>query len=186
MIFKRLTDYLDSRFQEAWELYQESFPIYEQREYHSQLNILQEENYHFDLIYDEMLFVGIVLYWQIENYIYIEHFCILPSLRNKRYGQRVLSLLEKKYQGIILEIDLPIDDIACRRKEFYKRCGFVENDIKHIHPPYHQQDKGHSLMIMSYPNLLKQDEYDLFNIYLKNRIMKNAFILKEEGKKYGS
>ena len=175
MNLERITNELHPMYNEALELYKISFPLHEQREAFSQAEILHDDAYHFDLIYDEENFVGIILYWEQSNYIYIEHFCILPQMRNKQYGQRVLSLLKGKKKTLILEIDLPIDAISIRRKGFYERCGFVENSYFHIHPPYHKGNNGHELVIMSSPTSISQTEYDDFNEYLKNRIMDNAF-----------
>lgn len=80
----------------------------------------------------------------------IEHFCILPEMRNKQYGQKALALLAKQGKTLILEIDPPKDDISKRRKGFYERCGFTENLFTHIHPSYHKENGGHHLVIMKY------------------------------------
>ena len=58
--------------------------------------ILKDEEYYFDLIYDNDSFVGIILYWETSNYIYIEHFCIEPNMCNKKYGEKALELLRKR------------------------------------------------------------------------------------------
>lgn len=162
-------------YKQALELYRVSFPFHEQRESVSQEAILSNDLYHFDLIYDGESFVGLVLYWERSDYIYIEHFCIQPELRNRQYGQRALSLLQEKGKIMILEIDPPIDAISMRRKGFYERCGFVENPYPHIHPPYHKENTGHELVIMSNPRLILQSEYDSFNSFLKGIIMNHAF-----------
>ena len=172
MKFVRLLSKDDKMFNDAIILYKKSFPSHEQREIESQKEILNDEEYHFDLIYDNDTFIGIVLYWETLNYIYIEHFCIEPNMRNKKYGETALELLKKKNKTIILEIDPPIDEISIRRKSFYNRVGYKENTFNHIHPPYNNLNSGHVLSVMSYPNLLSQIEYDNFNLYLKNRVMK--------------
>lgn len=175
MNFERLTSPSHPLYNRALGLYQISFPLHEQREAASQTSILQDEAYHFELVYDAGTFVGIVLYWEDSDFIYIEHFCILPEMRNRQYGQRVLSLLQTKQKTLILEIDPPIDAISTRRKEFYERCGFVRNTYPHVHPPYHKGNKGHELVIMSSPKPISQAEYDAFSVYLKDRVMYNVF-----------
>lgn len=172
MKFIRLLSKDDEMFDDAMKLYKESFPYHEQRGIQSQKEILNDKEYHFDLIYDNDTFVGIILYWETLNYIYIEHFCIHPNMRNKKYGENALELIKKKKKIIILEIDPPIDEISSRRKVFYTRVGYKENIFKHIHPPYNKHNKGHSLVVMSYPDFLSEPEYDSFNLYLKNRVMK--------------
>ena len=175
MHLERITNSTHPLYKQALELYQVSFPFHEQREAVSQEAILSNDLYHFDLIYDGDSFVGLVLYWERSNYIYVEHFCILPELRNRQYGQRTLSLLQEKGKIMILEIDPPIDAISMRRKGFYERCGFVENPYSHIHPPYHKGNAGHELVIMSSPRLILRSEYDSFNSFLKRIIMNHAF-----------
>lgn len=83
-----------------------------------------------------------------------------------------LNYSKKKKKTIILEIDPPIDEISIRRKLFYTRVGYKENTFNHIYPSYSKFNKGHSLSVMSYPDFLNQIEYDNFNLYLKNRVMK--------------
>ena len=126
-------------------------------------------------MYDGKLFVGLVLYWEAAEYLYIEHFCILQTLRNHHYGQRTLDLLAEFGKTLILEIDPPTDEIACRRKSFYERCGFAANPFPHVHPPYHPGNHGHALVVMSAPAPLTQKDYDAFNRYLQDEIMKDAF-----------
>lgn len=173
MNLERITNVDNHMYLQAVELYKISFPEHEQRERLSQENILKDKAYHFDLIYDEDTFVGIILYWEIGGYFYIEHFCILPEMRNKHYGERTLDLLKER--GLILEIDPPVDDISIRRKGFYERCGFVKNQYSHIYPPYHIGNSGHELIVMSRPNKLTDAEYNEFNSVLKDVIMKDAF-----------
>lgn len=176
MILKRITNISHPMYQEALNLYQISFPYHEQREKASQDEILNDSDYHFSLIYDRDVFVGLILYWEAEQFIYIEHFCILPNMRNKQYGQKTLSLLQKQGKTLILEIDPPKDDISGRRKGFYERCGFTENLFAHIHPPYHRENEGHHLVIMTSPNQVSQNTFDAFSRYLKNKVMKNVFL----------
>ena len=106
------------------ELYGMSFPYNEQREPDSQAKIMSDPEYHFELIYDEGRFVGEVLSWENADFIYIEHFCMLPDVRGRGCGARALELLRARGKTIILEIDPPVDDISRRRKGFYERNGF--------------------------------------------------------------
>ena len=146
MILKRIIQPQDPMYCEALKLYQVSFPYHEQREALSQKNILNDSEYHFDLVYDEETFIGLVLYWESDRFIYIEHFCVLPEMRNKQYGKKTLSLLMKQPKPLILEIDPPVDNISKRRKGFYERCGFIEDSFSHTHPPYHKGNTEHNLI----------------------------------------
>ena len=173
MNIERITGVTHPLYQKAMELYNLSFPPHEQRETHSQNQILMQDAYHFDIICDEGEFVVEILYWEIAGFFYIEHFCVLPAMRNKHYGQRILNAYQ--VTPLILEIDPPVDEISIRRKRFYERCGFVENSFRHIHPPYHAENQGHELVIMSSPIMLEADEYESFNRYLRDVVMKDVY-----------
>ena len=175
MYFERITDAQHPMYHVAIALYQKSFPLHEQREAPSQERILRYPDYHFTLVYDEEVLVGLVLYWETADFLYVEHFCILPELRNRHYGQRILAELSRQDKTIILEIDPPVDEISVRRRGFYERCGFAENPYPHVHPPYHKGNHGHELVVMSCPGKITQEEYDAFDGYLKREVMRNVF-----------
>lgn len=167
----RLTSYEDAMYTQAMELYRNSFPGHEQRKDASQKAALGVAEYHFDLIYDGNVFVGMLLYWETKDFLYVEHFCVKPELRGKSYGQKALEELGKKRKRVILEIDPPTDEISIRRKGFYERAGYLENSFRHVHPPYHAENQGHPLVVMSCPDLLTRTEYESFYDYLKNTVM---------------
>lgn len=182
MKFKRLTSAADAAFKPAFDLYGVSFPIHEQRLIESQCGIMTHPEYHFDLIYDDSgEWCGNMLYWETADFIYVEHFCILPERRGQRCGQRALALLGEKGKTVILEIDPPANEISVRRKGFYERCGYHANPFAHVHPPYRAGFVGHRLVIMSYPRELSQDEYDRFNEHLKSVVMRQAADTSFEG-----
>lgn len=175
MDLKRVTGPDHPMYAEAMALYTISFPAHEQREPDSQEQILGKEDYHFDLLYDGDTFVGLILNWQWRDFIYIEHFCILPEFRNRGYGKQALDLLGRKGKTIILEIDPPVDSISRRRKGFYERCGFVENPYAHVHPPYHQGNQGHALTVMSRPGPIVPGTYAAFRKELEETVMAGAY-----------
>lgn len=175
MYFERAADPAHPMLEAAMRLYRESFPWHEQREASSQAHILRQPDYHFTLIYDETMFVGLVLYWEAADFLYVEHFCILPELRGRRYGQRALEALPASGKPVILEIDPPDDAVSVRRRGFYERCGFSENPYPHVHPPYHPENEGHRLVLMSRPGPLTPAAYERFCQYLRDTVMRGCF-----------
>ena len=171
MNFVRLSSPEDPMFLPAMTLYQQSFPLHEQRTPASQMEALSQADYHFTLIYDADAFVGILLYWEAAPFLYVEHFCIDPQLRNQAYGRRSLARLAEEGKPVILEIDPLTTEIAVRRKGFYERCGFQANDFSHVHPPYRKGFQGHELVVMTCPNPLSPEEYDAFRRYLRDQVM---------------
>ncbi len=165
-------------FDKAFELYQKSFPIFEQRLRNDQVDVLSDDKYHFNLVMYEKEFLGILLTWQVEDFIYIEHLAIISEKRGQNIGTRVLECLKSgSDKPIILEIDPPRDPISIKRKIFYEKVGFIESDLTHKHPPYQLGWEAHTLKIMSYPSISDRT-YDSFKYYLDNHIMKYAEIRK--------
>ncbi|MBQ8390458.1 MAG: GNAT family N-acetyltransferase [Oscillibacter sp.] len=171
MELKRLTSAEHPLFARAMEGYGVSFPLHEQRERDSQRAIMGHPEYHFDLILEGEALLGCLLYWEIGEFIYVEHFFILPEKRNGGCGAQALELLAGKGKCVILEIDPVVDEISRRRKGFYERCGFVENPYPHVHPPYHAGNKGHSLVVMSCPEELSEELYQKFFHHLCHTVM---------------
>ena len=118
MTLERVTSPDHPCYGAALALYRVSFPFHEQRAAPSQARILREGDYHFTLLRDGDAFVGLLLFWEAGGFRYIEHFCIRPELRNRRYGQRALALLAADGVPLLLEIDPPVDELSRRRKGF--------------------------------------------------------------------
>lgn len=175
MHFERLMSAAHPLYGRAMELYRVSFPPHERREALSQERILADADYHFALACDGDTFVGLALFWETDGFVYVEHLCIVPELRGRRYGGQVLELLGQRGRVVILEIDPPVDDISRRRQGFYERSGFVVNPYPHVHPPYHAGCAGHGLVVMSSPRAISAEEYAAFSDYLAGRVMKGAY-----------
>lgn len=173
MRFVRIRNREEEGYRRAMALYEISFPLHEQRLPDSQENILSLEAYHLELIQHGDAFLGAIFYWETEEFIYVEHFCMDPAIRGKGFGQRALALLAQQGKTVILEIDPPVDEISKRRKGFYQRCGFTENPYPHVHPAYRPEYQGHALVVLSAPSVLEADTYEAFWDYLCHTVMKS-------------
>jgi len=170
MKLERLTSENTDTFEQAYGLYKYSFPVEERRDDSEQRRVLKNEAYHFDLIMENDDFIGIMLYWEINNLIYLEHFAIRPEMRDNGYGTKALNLLKTFDKKVLLEIEPPVDDVTQRRYDFYKRNGFVMNTYHHIQAKYHLGDADLELKILSYPDELSNDEYFAFYEYMTREI----------------
>lgn len=171
LTFGRCRDASDPLMDAAMALYRRSFPAHELRLWPDQQAVMNDPLYRFDLCLLDGALAGLILYWDFGAYIYVEHFCVEPSMRGHGLGTLILAELAKKSKPIILEIDPLTDDVAIRRKGFYERCGYVANGFAHIHPPYQAANHGHALIVMSHPRALSQAEFDTFTVDLREKVM---------------
>lgn len=170
MRLERLSNNNISLFERAFELYKSSFPEDERRDELEQERILKKDDYHFDLIMDNEYFIGVMLYWETDELIFLEHFATCSEIRGRGYGTKALDLLKAKNKVILLEIEPPVDEITQRRYNFYKRNGFLMNSVHHIQAKYHVGDVDLELKVLSYPRVLENDEYRDFYEYMTREI----------------
>lgn len=90
MIFERITTPKHPLYIDAINLYKISFPPHEQREETSQIEILRNPAYHFDAVCDDGTFVGEILYWNIDSFLYIEHFAFYHPCEINATGRKSL------------------------------------------------------------------------------------------------
>ncbi len=168
----KIQDVTSQTFKKCFEIYEESFPIYERRNLEIQLLAQKHDDYHFEAILnDEDSILGLLLTWQTSDFVFVEHIAILESARGQNIGSKVLEKLkEKSSKAIILEIEPPIDDISCRRKAFYTRLGFEETPYAYMHPGYTKDSIAHELQILSFPKI-DDALYNTFHSYLRKTIM---------------
>lgn len=110
-------------FEASFTLYEASFPPNERRTREDHLRALQDADF-FPLgaVEDGKLLADVFL-WETEDFCYLEHFAVQPSLRGHGTGSTILRQLLTQDKPLILEIEPPDDEITCRRKHFYERNG---------------------------------------------------------------
>ena len=169
MILTRI-DISSPFYYEAYNLYQDAFPLIERRDLKEHLRVLSQNNYHFSVMLENDKFIGIMLYFESESFIYLEHFAVLPSLRKQGYGSKALELLKQNGKTVILEIEFPCDEITNKRLAFYEKNGFNLTEHYHIQPKYRVDDVDLPLKILSYPTKISDIEYLTFKEFLDNNV----------------
>ena len=105
--------------------------------------------------------IGMISYWTMGDFYYIEHFAIDPSLRNGGYGKRVLEMIKKQLKGpIVLEVEEPNDEMSTRRIHFYKRLEFTLHKKPYIQPPYRKGDSGLPMLLMTYGDIDMESDFE--------------------------
>lgn len=175
--FERIQTTEHKFFMQVWRLYKKSFPAEERRQLRTQKKIMNNPIYHFELITKEERFIGFIFWWEFNNMLYIEHLATQLCLRGKGYGLQILKyLMSRQNKSIILEVEHPTDNISKRRIEFYRRAGFVLNTQPYKHPPYKKGGEYVSLMLMTYPDAIKEEELNEFTG--KHHLIIHEYVLK--------
>lgn len=158
------TDLRQEDYPEFLKLYNSSFPENERRLYKDAGHLanfikMKGGKFHAFAIKDGDLFLGFLSYWVFEGYVYIEHFAVQPEHRGRNIGSKLLQHLVREVSpNILLETELPVDDITRRRVKFYERNGFrPREEIKYIQPPYSSDQKPVELLLMTHGDVDLKD-----------------------------
>ena len=143
------------------ELMKTAFPLQERRDSLQQRELVNNHSsFYNNLILNDHTPIGLLTYWDLKTFIFIEHFAIDDHYRNQGYGSKVLSILLNQLKcPIILEAEKPTDELSSRRINFYKRKGFTLQDIPYLQPPYREDDDWYPLQLMSYGITNIEKEY---------------------------
>ncbi|MBM7615452.1 GNAT family N-acetyltransferase [Alkaliphilus hydrothermalis] len=146
-------------FEKIWDILEEAFPPNERRSKEAQRNLLMLHAYHITPYYEGEQLVGFLCYWNLGDFIFVEHLAVEEGYRGKGYGRKMMkNLLEQDKGKVILEVEYPEDDISRKRIKFYESLGFKLNSIEYLQPSYGTGKEAVSLLLMSYPNSLGEVE----------------------------
>lgn len=146
-------------FKLAWKLYEEAFPANEKRFLNEQIQLFEKSNYFFQALLFENQFIGFLGFWEIDDFIFIEHFAIQPQERGKNYGTLVLNSFLQNKTKVILEIEPPLEKESIKRLHFYEKLGFVQNELHHFQVPFRKNDEKVKLHLLSYKTILTPTKY---------------------------
>ena len=158
-----LTRLNKDEFEQVYRIMKSSFPPDEHRPYEEQLELMENPNYQIYVAKEADIFSeiqGFMAVWQLKGLGFIEHFAVDSKYRNIGLGSRMLQEIKKHLTGrVCLEVELPDNDIAKRRIEFYKKNGLYYNDYPYIQPAISKGRNPIPLRIMTSGGVVSQDEY---------------------------
>lgn len=145
------------------DLYIRSFPDEERRDWQTNEDAERFISSHPEMrvllaFSSEGEFVGFLNYWllsdsddETQRVFYGEHLAITPEMRNQGIGAGIIAELKRLTSDrILMEVELPEDEMAHRRIAMYERHGFVTHpDIKYLQPSYARGKEPIELMLMS-------------------------------------
>ena len=125
-------------FQPTWEVYVSSFHDFERRDLEEQRKVMAHPRYRFSAVMCDARPVGLLSWWVLDGFVFVEHFAIAASARSGGLGARVLTLLQAHVKvPILVDVEpLGSDPHAERRVAFYQRQGFHYCEEAVTLPPY--------------------------------------------------
>ena len=157
-------------FDASFSLYESSFPLNERRTRADHLLALQDADFlPLGAVEDGRLLADVFV-WQTEDFVYLEHFAVQPSLRGQGAGSRILRELLRGDKPFILEIEPPEDTLTCRRKAFYERNGLQAQPYDHVQLPFQGGGPIVPLVIMA-DRAISPSQCRAFQQYLLDRVV---------------
>lgn len=166
----RTTDLEDYAFVE--ELLTSAFPPEEHRELTMQREFTDSNKlFHTTVILEDGSPVGLLSYWDFDRLVYVEHFAIHPTKRNGGMGKKALNKFKEKIgRPIILEVELPENEISQRRIQFYEREGFVLWEKAYQQPPYRSDDGYLPMYLMAHGELTIKNDFESIKVMLYKEV----------------
>ena len=142
---------------------EKSFPKNEYRAKESQKKLLKNPMYKLDVKTDESgKTIAFIASWDFPKFIFIEHLAVDPSCRGKGMGSKIMKdFINNSKKPIVLEIEIPNDEISIKRKNFYEKLGFKLNNHEYYQLPLRKGDKPMKLNLMSYPEEIPDENFEI-------------------------
>lgn len=156
-VFNRINK---DRFDEIYKIMEESFPDSEFRVRSQQRDLFDVDIYSVYGIENNENLKGFLAVWDMGEFVYIEHFAVSRDFRNKGLGGKFLAEFLNNFSNetgdmkgrlVILEVELPENELATKRIGFYERYGFFFNDFEYTQPPLRDGYGVLPLRLMSFP-----------------------------------
>jgi GNAT superfamily N-acetyltransferase len=128
-------------FEEAVTLCHEAFPPEERRDMDALLRVLEDPRLHFCAVVEKERLIGLVVFWEFSRFVFIEQLAVLPELRGSGRGTGILQAVRQKGLPLLLEVEVPYDEISRSRSRFYLNNGFIPLPVDYVQPPYRKGDK---------------------------------------------
>lgn len=151
-LIQDLTDPLLGKIEET---YIDSFPEVERRDFSLVKGLMQTEPlFRVYVLLSGDVYAGFITAWFFDSFIYIEHFAVDASARNGGIGGEAFrQFLVMNDKPVILEVEMPDDDMSRRRIGFYERLGFSLNHQSYQQPPYRSHEGWLDMLLMSYGDI---------------------------------
>ncbi|MCP3775051.1 GNAT family N-acetyltransferase [Paenibacillus sp. MZ04-78.2] len=164
----------DREFDKIYAIMEASFPENERRTYAGQKELLADPHYRLMTETDDNnQMIAFLAAWEFPLFRFVEHIAVDPATRGSGVGGKLMTAyIQESLKPILLEVELPDTDLAQRRIGFYERLGFQLNPFEYVQPPLRTGQSELPLKMMSYPQMLTEEEFGLFKGILYTNVYK--------------
>jgi ribosomal protein S18 acetylase RimI-like enzyme len=161
-------------FDEIFAIMEASFPTSEIRTYAGQQELLDVP--HYRLITEvnaDGVIIAFIACWEFPGFRFVEHIAVDPSIRGGGIGKKLMEeYIRQSGKPVLLEVEPPVGEMEQRRIGFYERLGFHLNPYAYVQPPLREGNADLPLQIMTYPNPVDEEEFDLYREILYTEVYK--------------
>lgn len=161
-------------FDEIFAIMEASFPTTEIRTYEGQKELLEVPQYRLlTEVNPDGTIIAFLACWEFPGFRFVEHIAVDPSIRGGGIGKKLMTeYIGKSGKPVLLEVEPPTGEMEQRRISFYERLGFQLNPFEYVQPPLREGNADLPLMIMTYPNPVDVDEFNLYREILYKEVYK--------------
>ncbi|MGL4338075.1 MAG: GNAT family N-acetyltransferase [Turicibacter sp.] len=154
---------MEKHFDEIYMILDEAFPKEEIRTYEGQRELLSREDYDILMHHHEGQLIGICAYYEMDDYLYIEHLACKNMVRGMGTGtklmQEMIAKANAKNKLLVLEVEPAMDEVTTRRIRFYERLGLTLDSRYHFQPSLNPDTEGVELKLMVTKSDLLETEH---------------------------
>lgn len=144
-----------SDFTKIYTLIRETFPQEECYPYDFHQKAFQRDDFFGRKLVSEGEIVAFVTGFQRNDYLFLDYFAVDQKLRGQGIGSAFFrSVIEQAQTPVLLEVELPEDQLKTRRIQFYERLGFCLNTYSYKMPEIAPGFGNTPLYLMSYPHAI--------------------------------
>lgn len=176
LICKLVQDATDPLLDQVEKTYNDSFPEAERRAF-SLVRALLRDDARFMLyaLLRDNVYVGFITGWRFDGFVYAEHFAIDEAARNGGIGAKAMKgFLAAHEEPVVLEVEMPAEEMSKRRVGFYERLGFVLDHHVYHQPPYRPGEEWLEMRLMTYGDIDLDKSYEK----VKSLIHQNVYGVK--------
>lgn len=152
-------------------LYESAFPPEERRPAESMCRLVESDELFVAAVERDGAFCGFITWWDLGDVLFGEHFAMLPECRGGGIGGEVIRRFAAgAHKPVLLEVEVPHDDISERRVGFYRRNGFELCEREYLQPPYFAGGEPVPMHLMSYGMTLDDGAFDRLRGLIYSRV----------------